>query len=71
MSACTDPFRIPPMSKLTTALRRFVRIERGATMAEYALLIAAVALVGLVSAKTLGTKVQKSFTNAANSINVK
>ncbi len=56
------------MSKLTSAVRRFVRDEEGATMAEYALLVAVIALVALAGAKTLGTNIGARFNTAANNV---
>lgn len=50
------------MSKFAAAARRFVRDETGATMAEYALLVAAVALVAVVGARTLGNNLSTKFT---------
>jgi pilus assembly protein Flp/PilA len=55
------------MSKLTT-LRRFIRSERGATMAEYALLIAVIALVAVAGAKLLGTNVNTQLNAAATTV---
>ena len=56
------------MSKFATAARRFVRDETGATMAEYALLIAVIALVAVAGARTLGTTVRTKMNNQATSI---
>ena len=56
------------MSKLTSAVRRFVRDEEGATMAEYALLVAVIALVALAGAKTLGTNISSKLTTAAGNV---
>lgn len=56
------------MSKFAAAARRFVRDETGATMAEYALLVAAVALVAVVGAHTLGDKLSAKFTDIGNKI---
>ena len=46
-------------------LARLARADTGATMAEYALLIAVVALVALAGAKTFGTSVGAKFTSNA------
>lgn len=56
------------MSKLTSAVRRFVRDEEGATMAEYALLVAVIALVALAGAKTLGNNLNSKFNSTATTI---
>ncbi len=50
------------MSKFASTVRRFVRDETGATMAEYALLIAVIALVAVAGAKTLGDNLSAKFT---------
>ena len=57
-----------PMSKLASAVRNFVRDENGASMAEYALLIAVIALVAVAGAKTLGANINTKLGNAATTI---
>lgn len=56
------------MSKFAAAARRFARDETGATMAEYALLIAVIALVAVVGAKSLGNSVNNRLSGAATKI---
>ena len=56
------------MSKLSAAVRRFVRDEDGATMAEYALLIGAIALVAIAGIRTFGTSLNTRFTNMSSNI---
>ncbi len=56
------------MSKFTSVVRRFVRDEAGATMAEYALLIAVIALVAVAGAKTLGNNLRDKFTAVGGNI---
>lgn len=56
------------MSKLSAAVRRFVRDEEGATMAEYALLIGAIALVAIAGIRTFGTTLNTRFTGMANNV---
>ncbi len=56
------------MSKFASTVRRFVRDETGASMAEYALLVAAIALVAVAAVKTLGTNVNGIFTKAHGEI---
>jgi len=56
------------MSKFATAARRFLRDETGATMAEYALLVAVIALVAVVGARALGTSVNNRLNGAATTI---
>ena len=49
-------------------LRRWFRETRGATMAEYAMLLAVIALVVLVGARALGTSASGKLDNAATQI---
>ena len=56
------------MSTFATAVRRFVRDETGASMAEYALLIAVIALVAVAGAKTLGNSLSNKMSSAATTI---
>ena len=49
-------------------LRRWFRETRGASMAEYAMLIAVIALVVLVGARALGTSASGKLDNAASQI---
>jgi pilus assembly protein Flp/PilA len=56
------------MSKLTSAVRRFLRNDDGATMAEYALLVAVIAIVAVAGAKLLGGSVNTQLTNAATKV---
>ena len=56
------------MSTLAAAFRRFVRDETGATMAEYALLIAVIALVAVAGARTLGSNLSSKMTSAATEV---
>jgi pilus assembly protein Flp/PilA len=49
--------------------RKFVtRQEEGATLAEYGLLLALIAVVCLAAITTLGTKISTMFSTAADSI---
>ena len=56
------------MSKLASAVRNFVRDETGASMAEYALLIAVIALVAVAGARTLGSNLSSKMSSAATTI---
>ena len=56
------------MSSLMTRAIRTVRDTRAATMAEYAILVAVIALVVIVGARTLGTSVSGKLNNAAATI---
>ena len=49
-------------------LRRWLLDSRGATMAEYAMLIAVIALVVLVGARALGSSASGKLDNAATQI---
>jgi pilus assembly protein Flp/PilA len=49
-------------------LRTLIRDEEGATMVEYGLLVAFIALVALVGVKSLGTNLNTLFGNIATTI---
>ena len=49
-------------------LRRWLRDSRGATMAEYAMLIAVIALVVVVGARALGSSASGKLDSAATQI---
>jgi pilus assembly protein Flp/PilA len=53
---------------MITTLKTMIRDEEGATMVEYGLLVALIALVAIVGVTTLGTKLSTLFTNVAGSI---
>ncbi len=63
-----SPFWAPVMQTTLRAVRRFFRNEAGASMAEYALLVAVIALVALAGAKVLGTNVNTQLNNAGTKI---
>ena len=50
-------------------LMRFWRNEEGQDLAEYALLIALIALVVIAAVTLLGTQIQTVFNNIANALN--
>jgi len=50
-------------------LKRFWRNEEGQDLAEYALLIALIALVVIAAVTLLGTQIQTVFNNIANALN--
>ena len=56
------------MSKLTLAARKFVRNEDGATMVEYALLVALIAVVVIGAVTALGTSANTTLSGAASSL---
>jgi pilus assembly protein Flp/PilA len=49
-------------------LKSMIRDEEGATMVEYGLLVALIALVALGAVKTIGTNLSTLFTSVANSL---
>jgi pilus assembly protein Flp/PilA len=66
-----DPFLFLGGGVMPGVLRmvRYLRSdERGATMAEYAMLIAVIAIVVIVGARTLGTSVNTRLNNTAAEI---
>lgn len=46
-------------------LKKLIRDDEGATMVEYGLIIALIAVVALVAVKTLGTNANSTLGNAA------
>jgi len=53
---------------MLTTLTSMIRDEEGATMVEYGLLVALIALVAIVGVKALGTALNGLFTNVGNSL---
>jgi pilus assembly protein Flp/PilA len=51
-----------------TTLKSMIRDEEGATMVEYGLLVALIALVAIVGVRALGTSVSSLFNNVAGSL---
>ena len=51
-----------------TTFKNFVTCERGAALAEYALLIALIAVVAVVAVTALGTQVSTVFSKIAAAI---
>jgi pilus assembly protein Flp/PilA len=56
------------MSKVLGGIKRFVREEEGATMVEYALMLALIAIVCIAAVAVIGTNAKTVFTNAAGSL---
>jgi pilus assembly protein Flp/PilA len=56
------------MSKILGGIKKFVREEEGATMVEYALMLALIAIVCIGSVALIGTNANTVFGNAATSI---
>jgi pilus assembly protein Flp/PilA len=56
------------MRKFTAAIKKFTNDESGATMVEYALMVALVAAACVVAVTALGTAISGKFTSTAGSI---
>jgi pilus assembly protein Flp/PilA len=56
------------MSKLIASAKRFMSDDSGATMVEYALMVALVAAVCVVAVTALGTALTGQFTSVAGSV---
>jgi pilus assembly protein Flp/PilA len=56
------------LSKVRTTLQNLSRDEDGATMVEYGLLVALIAMVALVGITLLGTNLQSLYTTVAGSV---
>ncbi len=53
---------------MLTILKRFVREEEGATMVEYGLMVALIAIVCIVAVAAVGTQLNTKFSNVSGSI---
>ena len=49
-------------------LQRFIRDESGATMVEYAIMVALIAIVALLAVQTVGQRVDAKFDQVGNSL---
>lgn len=56
------------MTKFVVAAKRFIKDEGGATMVEYGLMLALIAIVAMVGAKLVGTNANTLFNTVANSL---
>jgi len=56
------------MTEFAAAAKRFVKGEEGATMVEYGLMLALIAVVCIVAVNTLGTKASTMFSTSAASL---
>ena len=56
------------MTKFVAAAKKFIKSEDAPSMVEYGLLIALIALVVAVAAKTLGSSVSTLFNTTATSV---
>jgi pilus assembly protein Flp/PilA len=50
-------------------LRSFLREEAGASLLEYGLLVALIAVVSIAAIRTLGTRIQNVFQTVINNLN--
>ncbi len=53
------------MSKIASVARRFVRDEQGATMVEYGIMLAAIAVICIGAVVSIGGNANTTFGNAA------
>lgn len=53
---------------MTQVIKNFFKEENGASLAEYGLLVALVAVVCILAVTTLGTKVNTAFTGIGNKL---
>jgi pilus assembly protein Flp/PilA len=53
---------------MITTLKTMIRDEEGATMVEYGLLVALIALVAIVGVTLLGSNLNKLFSTVAGSV---
>ena len=53
---------------MQSRMQSMLKDEKGATMVEYALMVALIAIIAMVGAGTLGTNVNGAFTRIATSI---
>ena len=56
------------MSRFCIAMKKFFVGNTGATMAEYGLLLALIAVVVIAAAAVLGTKISSAFVSVAGEI---
>jgi pilus assembly protein Flp/PilA len=56
------------MTKFIAAAKHFVKGEEGATMVEYGLMLALVAIVAMVGARFLGTQASTLFSTVGNTL---
>jgi pilus assembly protein Flp/PilA len=56
------------MQQLMNQAKRFLRDEDGATMVEYALMLALIAVVCIAAVTTIGTGANGMFTKIANDL---
>jgi pilus assembly protein Flp/PilA len=56
------------MTKFVASAKKFIKSEDAPTMVEYGLLVALIAIVVAIAAKTLGQSVSTLFTTVASSV---
>jgi pilus assembly protein Flp/PilA len=56
------------MAKFITASKQFVKGEEGATMVEYALMVALVAVACIITIGTMTTSLKSTFTTISTSL---
>jgi pilus assembly protein Flp/PilA len=56
------------MSQFKSVVRRFATDESGATMVEYAIMIALIAAICIAVIKVIGTKSNTAFSNVNNAL---
>ena len=56
------------MKRIGTGVRRFLREEEGAALAEYGILIAFIAIAAIVAVTFFGNKIKQKFSDYANSL---
>jgi pilus assembly protein Flp/PilA len=57
------------MAKFIAAAKKFVKGEEGATMVEYGLMLALIAIVCILAVTAIGTSASTVFSNASSSLN--
>ena len=55
------------VARLTNAVRRFVRDEEGAALAEYGILVAFIAIVAITAVTFFGSRISSKFSQLATS----
>jgi pilus assembly protein Flp/PilA len=59
---------VKKMSRISTLVRNFVKNEEAATMVEYALMLALIAVVCIAAVVIIGTQANTVFTNIGNNL---